>query len=248
MDYTNQYPIDSGGLGVFFLVYMVVVLALAVISMAGMWKMYAKAGRPGWAAIIPFYNWWVWVDIIERPRWWFWAMLVAGLFSWIPLLGIALSIGAAVLYLLACLDMAKRFGQGAGTGIGLWILPFIFAPLLGFGSARFDGGAGPGAGMSVPAWPAELRSTDSIDDAFPEPTAMSADPYRPAPESSRTVAPPYASDDDYAGDSSERQSSPIPSFTPAPAWGNAVQAPYVLAPRTSPIAPLGFRAQSTIKS
>ena len=147
MDYEYSYEVNGGLFGAAMAVWILVVIAIYVVTVVGLWKTYVKAGRPGWAAIIPFYNWWVWVEIIGRPRWWFWVYLAAALLSWIPVLGWILAVVVFVIYLLGCLDMAKCFGKGAGYGIGLWLVPFVFAPMLGFGDAQYVGPvAAPAAG------------------------------------------------------------------------------------------------------
>ena len=114
MDYNYSYEVEGGALGALLAVYILIMIAIYVVTVIGLWKMYVKAGRPGWAAIIPIYNWWVWVEMIGRPRWWFWALVASVLLSWIPVVGIILSILMFVLYLMGCLDMAKAFGRGAG--------------------------------------------------------------------------------------------------------------------------------------
>ena len=91
MDYNYSYDVNDGALGALLAVYFIIVIAIYVVTVIGLWKMFVKAGRPGWAAIIPFYNWWVWVEMIGRPRWWFWALVASVLLSWIPLVGIVLS-------------------------------------------------------------------------------------------------------------------------------------------------------------
>jgi hypothetical protein len=48
-----------------------------------------------------------------------------------------------VIAIILNIDIAKNFGKGVGFGIGLILLPFIFYPILGFGSAQYQGGAGP---------------------------------------------------------------------------------------------------------
>ena len=146
MDYNYSYDVNSGALGALLAVYILIMIAIYVVTVVGLWKMFVKAGRPGWAAIVPIYNWWVWVEMIGRPRWWFWALVASLLLSWIPLVGIILSILMFVLYLMGCLDMAKAFGRGAGTGIGLWLVPFVFAPILGFGDAQYVGPVAAGSG------------------------------------------------------------------------------------------------------
>lgn len=133
-----QY-VDTNMSGFAYTLIWLLFLAIYIIAVIGLWKMYTKAGKPGWAAIIPLYNWWVWIKIIGRPTWWFWAMIAALLLSWIPLIGWLLTVLVAILWLLGCLDMARCFGKGVGHGLLLWLFPFILAPILGFGSARYVG-------------------------------------------------------------------------------------------------------------
>ena len=106
----------SGGAG--GIVTMVVYLAFMVLFVAGLWKTFVKAGEPGWAAIVPIYNIITILKLGGKP--WFWAF--------IPIVG-------PIMLIIAEIELAKRFGKGTGFGIGLAFLPFIFFPMLGFGSA-----------------------------------------------------------------------------------------------------------------
>ena len=94
-----------------------------LLMVAAMWKIFAKAGQPGWASIIPIYNWIVWCKIVGRPLWW-----VLLLFLCFPIFFIILSI-----------DLAKSFGKSTGFAVGLILLSPIFFPILGFGSATYQG-------------------------------------------------------------------------------------------------------------
>jgi hypothetical protein len=124
-----------GGLAVLFSgVFMLVMMATGVLMIASMWKVFAKAGQPGWAAIVPIYNIVVLLQIVGKPVWWV-------LLCMIPLVNF-------VILLLIVIDLAKSFGQSAGFGIGLLFLGFVFFPILGFGSARYLGPAG-AAGASA---------------------------------------------------------------------------------------------------
>ena len=105
------------------LIVPLVLLAIPLITIAGMWKTFAKAGHPGWAAIIPIYNVWILLKIVGRPGWWL-------LLFFIPLVNFVVGV-------LVSIDLAKAFGKGAGFGLGLVFLAFIFYPLLGFGDARY---------------------------------------------------------------------------------------------------------------
>jgi hypothetical protein len=111
----------AGAVGTVFLICYLVVIVLMI---AGMWKMFAKAGEPGWAAIVPIYNIIVLLKIAGKPAWWFLLFLV-------PLVNF-------VIIIIVALAVAKNFGKGTGFGIGLLLLPFIFYPLLGFGDARYQ--------------------------------------------------------------------------------------------------------------
>jgi len=115
------------GTGAGLVLVVILELALAVLTLAGMWTAFTKAGQPGWAAIIPIYNVIVWLRIVGRPA--FWVVLFL-----IPCVQI-------VPFVIVCVDTARSFGKSAAFGIGLWLLWFVFWPMLGFGSARYQGPA-----------------------------------------------------------------------------------------------------------
>lgn len=119
---------DSGLLGAIGAVGVIFYLAILVLVVAGIWKLFEKAGKPGWAAIIPIYNIVIWCEIVGKPAWWV-------IFCFIPLANLI------VLIILINL-LSKSFGKGVGYTIGLIIFPFIFYPVLGFGSATYQGPAG----------------------------------------------------------------------------------------------------------
>ena len=102
-------------------------LLIALLVIVATWKVFTKAGQPGWASIIPIYNLYIWCKIVGRPWWWILLMLI-------PFVNFIVAI-------ILCIDMAKSFGKGAGFGIGLALLGIIFWPILGFGSAQYQGPA-----------------------------------------------------------------------------------------------------------
>ena len=104
------------------------VLLIVVISA---WKIFTKAGQPGWAAIVPFYNVIVLLQIVGKPLWWIVLLIIPGV-----------NFVVAIIVMLA---LAERFGKGAGFGIGLAFLGIIFFPILAFGDARYQGPALPAA-------------------------------------------------------------------------------------------------------
>jgi hypothetical protein len=102
---------------------LVIEIALIALVIIGLWKLFAKAGKPGWAAIVPIYNTCVMIDIAGKPIWWI-------LLMFIPVVNIVISV-------LIMIGLAKNFGRGTGTVIGLIFLPMIFLLILGFGSAQY---------------------------------------------------------------------------------------------------------------
>ncbi|HKQ88577.1 MAG TPA: DUF5684 domain-containing protein [Candidatus Acidoferrales bacterium] len=99
-------------------------LAVAVVCIVGMWKVFVKAGQPGWAVLIPFYNVYVMLQIAGRPGWWL-------LLFFVPLVNIAIAIVVAI-------DIAKAFGQSAVFGVVLlFLLSAIGYLVLGFGNYQY---------------------------------------------------------------------------------------------------------------
>lgn len=105
-----------------------IALVLVVVLVAAAWKLFTKAGKPGWASIIPIYNVIVFLQIVGKPVWWI-------ILFFIPIVNL-------IIALLVSLSLAKSFGKGAGFGIGIWLLGFIFVPILAFGDAKYQGAAG----------------------------------------------------------------------------------------------------------
>ena len=118
----DAYP--NGGGGVPFIV-MLIYLAVIILIIASMWKVFAKAGQPGWASIVPIYNMIVMLQIADKPLWWI-------ILYFVPIANIIIPI-------LVSIAIAEKFGKGAGFGIGLALLPVIFYPILAFSDAQYSG-------------------------------------------------------------------------------------------------------------
>ena len=88
------------------------------LMIASMWKLYEKAGQPGWASIVPIYSTIVQLDIIEKPRWWIFLMII-------PYLNLIWLIWATNLFV-------KKFGKDEAWTVGCIFLPFIFYPIMAF--------------------------------------------------------------------------------------------------------------------
>ncbi len=98
-------------------------LILYIVFAAGLWKTLAKAGEPGWTAVIPILNWFYMVKISGRPGWWM-------LLFFVPILNI-------VIWLMVALDTAYAFGKTTLTGILLFFLPWIMYLVLGFSDSTY---------------------------------------------------------------------------------------------------------------
>jgi len=101
-------------------------VALVVVVVAGLWKMFEKAGQPGWTAVIPIYNIYILLKVAGRPGWWL-------ILLFIPFVNIVINIVVAI-------DIAKAFGQSAVFG---FFLNFLFGGIgfviLGFGNYQYLG-------------------------------------------------------------------------------------------------------------
>ena len=126
MDYTTIGASDvaglAGGLG---LAVTIPTLILAAVCLAAMWKIYTKAGKPGWAALIPIYDLYVLFEIINGRGISFLRLLI-------PFYNIYWAIKAEI-------TLAKAFGKDTLFGLGLFFFGPIFQCILGFGSAEYQG-------------------------------------------------------------------------------------------------------------
>jgi len=109
----------AGGFGA------IIWLLVAILVIAGMWKVFTKAGKPGWAAIIPIYNTIVLLQIAGKPIWWI-------VLLFIPIVNIVIAV-------MVMISVAKAFGKGTGFALGLLFLSPIFIPILGFSDAQYTG-------------------------------------------------------------------------------------------------------------
>lgn len=116
---------EGGGGG--GLLFLFILLAIVVAVIAGGWKMFEKAGKPGWAFIVPIYNLIVLLEITGRPIWWIVLCLI-------PFVNFIVAI-------IVMVDLAKSFGKDVLFALGLIFLGFIFIPILGFGDAKYQGPA-----------------------------------------------------------------------------------------------------------
>ena len=107
---------------------LIVILAIALVMIIAYWKIFEKAGKPGWAVLIPIYNLIVLLEIVGKPLWWIFLFLI-------PFVNIIFGIWVINL-------LSKSFGKNEGFTVGLILLGIIFYPILGFGDAKYVGPAG----------------------------------------------------------------------------------------------------------
>ena len=122
----------------FILVYAIFVTILAIVMIVALWRVFEKAGKPGWGAIVPFYNSYL-------------LMEVAGYNGWLFLLALIPFVGGLVVLIMSGLGVAKNFGKSTVFGVfGLIIFSFIGYLMLGFGKAQYVGATAPVAAPPVP--------------------------------------------------------------------------------------------------
>jgi hypothetical protein len=112
-------------------------LLIVIVFIVAEWKIYTKAGKPGWAILIPIYNFIVLLEIVGKPLWWFLLMLI-------PFVNF-------IILIIVLNQLSKSFGYGVGFTLGLIFLAPIFILILGFGGAKY---VGPGGAVAPPPAPA----------------------------------------------------------------------------------------------
>ena len=139
-------------------------IAIAILLIVAMWKLFKKAGEPGWKALIPIYDIYILFKIAGAKSW-FWGWIVAEIIVFIDtiiatnnggvvtdaagniteikdvsfaIIVAAMGIFELVAYIVLCAKLSKAFKRGAGTAIGLFFFPNIFTLILAFGSAKYD--------------------------------------------------------------------------------------------------------------
>ena len=113
-----------GGGGEGGIIQGIIGLAILLVIIIAMWRVFTKAGQPGWAVLIPIYNAYILCKIAGKSGWWVLLMLI-------PCVGIIVSFFVAM-------GVAQNFGKGVGFALGLFFLPFIFYPILAFGDASYQ--------------------------------------------------------------------------------------------------------------
>jgi len=130
---------EAAGIFAIFSALLIPILIVAAIMIIAHWKIYEKAGKPGWAAIIPIYNLIVLLEIVGKPLWWI-------ILFFIPCVNIVFLVWVTNL-------LSKSFGQSEGFTVGLLLLGVVFYPILGFGNYKYLGPSAKEAGGLRPIDP-----------------------------------------------------------------------------------------------
>lgn len=169
-DYTYTTSSSSGSEGAFAL-FALIYVAVIVLMVVSVWKVFVKAGRPGWAAIVPVYNTWVLFEIVGYPGWWV-------LLSFIPIVNFFPAVMAIVSYF----KLAKLFGKSTGFAVCNIFFSLITMPILGFGSAKFQG--------TVPAVAAPVAPVVPVAPVAPAAPQTPDAPQASAPTDDSQSQPP----------------------------------------------------------
>lgn len=135
----------------FFLIVFQLYIAIAVISIIALWKVFRKAGWPGWAAIIPFYSNYVTFRVAKMWGGWMFLQLALLISSYIftlflpwhakylgeTIVDCAIAL-CMIISVIANFRISRAFGKSVGFGIGMMFLPFVFLPILAFSKAEYQ--------------------------------------------------------------------------------------------------------------
>ena len=137
MDFYN-YGLTGLILG-FIGTFWILAVAWIVLKVVAGWKIFCKAGQPGWASIVPFYNSYIEYKIYWGNGWLFLLPLVLSLLGAIPIIGSILVLLSFIISIITKYKQAVAFGQGVGFTFGLVLLKPIFCMILGFGNYQYYG-------------------------------------------------------------------------------------------------------------
>lgn len=128
----------AAGLIVLFVILGIIALAAAIVYLIGAMKILKKAGKPSWGAWVPGYDSVLLCEVAGIDPRWVLIVVYSSVASIIPIIG-WLATAAALIYfaILLNVSLARAFGKSDGFAVGLILLPVVFYPILGFGSAKY---------------------------------------------------------------------------------------------------------------
>ena len=161
----TEAALAGGLIGSMLITLLIGILIFYILYIIANWKIFTKAGEPGWKSLIPIYNVYIMYKIVNMKSW-FWYQIFISICAGImmtfdgfnpytmteteitnfnyaahPMTLIALAMDCVVTLTAAIIyahRTAKVFGHGTGFAIGLFFLPNIFWLILAFGSSKYD--------------------------------------------------------------------------------------------------------------
>lgn len=124
--YGSSYDSITTGFGIlagafiYLIVMLVIALAVSIVVCIALWKIFKKAGKPGWYALIPIFNLWKFLEL-------------SGLPGWLALIPIANGVGM----IIACYKIAIKFGKSTGFAVCTIFFPMVCLPIIAFGKAVY---------------------------------------------------------------------------------------------------------------
>jgi signal peptidase I len=142
--YTTYSAQEAGGFFALIAGMMLFVFILAVASYVltalGLMKFFEKAGKPSWAAWVPFYNVWIMAEVAAVEQYWFWIFVGGVVLGFIPVLGQLLSLAAVVGLVYITHNFLGKFGKDAGNTALAVLFPFAYYPIVGYSKdLKFNG-------------------------------------------------------------------------------------------------------------
>ncbi len=127
-------------LGGFIIFIGIICLAIAILQIVASWKTLEKGKQPGWGAIIPIYNTYLFCKLSGVNPWWILITILAPVLNLVPIIGpLAVVVIEIYFNILLAVSIARAFGKEDTFAIGLLLLPVVFYPILGFGKAEYVG-------------------------------------------------------------------------------------------------------------
>jgi hypothetical protein len=176
----------------------IIYFAVIVLLIASMWGVFAKAGKPGWAALIPIYNLIVLLEIVGKPWWWLLLMMI-------PLLNIVFAVWTYNL-------LSKSFGKSEGFTVGLLLLSIIFLPILAFGEAKYQGPAGSNEVANTPTFNKAASNTPTFNKMGSDNLSLTSEGLNKPTKSKEALNKPTKSKEGVSKPTKNKESSKTPTL------------------------------------
>jgi len=131
MNFEDELLVLVGGL---FLVLLALIIVVCILTVVGRWKVFKKAGKEGWEALIPVYSDWVYVEI-SGVNWWYFLLIIMPTLTMFvknnSIISVISPLISMVGYFFCNYNISKRFHKDTGTAILLTLFPIIVLLVIG---------------------------------------------------------------------------------------------------------------------